>query len=374
MTLTADLINQACDRFVRETDRYTKMTRTVEDLCLKYFLEDSALQANITARTKSLYSFRKKLTKLMRGKDKDEWKTCEDVFQGLSDFSGVRISLYSDRDLEAVHVGLGKLFDFTSDDVDVKDKFLGADPASCRFYKATHYQVRLKPSLITNSGKLSNLADLSCEIQVCTMMNHVWNEIEHDIGYKPRGTMSLEEKQLLRRLGILTREGDEIINALITAHRKRSAKEDTLDDPTAFPDVIAELFGLRRVTFRENIGSLASVLAVLKINKISRLQGIFAEIIAKKGVKDFTALWLLAQREIKRFNTFLRKNGYEQYQLEPNNSADPALFLLYEELSDKILQKLPAGRGKGRPQKIRSIASRYEEYLKYNAAKNQRRN
>lgn len=373
MPLTIDIINEACDRFVRETDRYTKMTRTVEDLCLKYFLEDSALQANITARTKSLYSFRKKLTKLMKGKDKQAWSNCEDVFNGLSDFSGVRISLYSNRDLEAVHAGLQKLFDFTSDDVDVKDKFFESEPMGCRFYKATHYQVSLKAGLLTTSAKLANLTDLTCEIQVCTMMNHVWNEIEHDIGYKPRGSMSLDEKQLLRRLGLLTREGDEVIDALITAHRKRSAKEDALDDPTALPEVLAELFGLRRVTFRENIGSLADLLGALKINKISRLQRIFADIIAKKRVKDFTALWHLAQREIRKFNTFLRKNGYEQYQLEPNNSADPALILLYEELSGKILQKLPAGRGKGRPQKIRSLASRYEEYLTFKAKKKQGR-
>lgn len=360
MGLTRDIINDACNRFEREVDRYTKMTRTVEDMCLKHFHEDSALQANITARTKSQYSFRKKLTKIMNNKEKNDWDTCDAVFRNLSDFSGVRIGLYSARDAESVDAGIKKIFHVI--DVDVKDKFKSSDPTSCRFYKATHYQIALKEEQIQGSRKLGNLGDLTCEIQVCTMMNHVWNEIEHDIGYKPRGTISLEERQLLRRLGILTREGDEIIDALISENRRRSAREDSLDDPTALPEIIAEIFGLQRVTFRDTIGSLADVLALLNINKISKLEKIIDSIRTKKKIKDRRALWSLAQQDIKKFNTFLRKNGHDQFELLPNNSADPALFLIYEELSTKILKKLPAGRGKGRPSKVRSLASRYAEY------------
>jgi len=295
----------------------------------------------------------------MNEKEKADWDTCDAVFQNLSDFSGVRIGLYSARDAESVDAGIRKIFNVI--DVDVKDKF-SSDPNNCRFYKATHYQIALKDEQIHGSRKLANLGDLTCEIQVCTMMNHVWNEIEHDIGYKPRGKISLEEKQLLRRLGILTREGDEIIDHLISENRKRYATEDSLDEPTALPEIIAEIFGLQRVTFRDTIGSLSDVLALLNINKISKLEKVIDSIKSKKKIKDRRALWSLAQRDIKKFNTFLRKNGYDQFELLPNNSADPALYLIYEELSNKILKKLPAGRGKGRPSKIRSLASRYSEY------------
>lgn len=360
MSLTPSVIEAACNRFEREQDRFIKMTRTVEAHCLQYFLEDSAVQANITARTKSLYSFRKKLYRLMNKGQKTSWSSENDVFENLTDFSGVRIALYSGEDLQSVAAGLKRIFQI----IDVQDHDKKRDLNDpCKYYKAIHYQVVLKESDLASSPKLRNLDGLSCEIQVCTMMNHVWNEIEHDIGYKPSGEMGTEEREAMSQFGELTREGDKIINELLSHHRKRCAKQDRLDDPAALTDVLADIFSLKRITFRENTGSLFETLHLLGIKKISKLQKAFDAAANQGGLGDMRALWRKAQGDINRFNTFLRKHDHEQYCLDSRNSADPALFILLSALYPKILNKLPAGRGQGRPYKIRSLASRYKEYI-----------
>ena len=47
-------------------------------------------------------------------------------------------------------------------------------------------------------GTYANVSDVPCEVQVCSMMSHVWNEIEHDLGYT-----RLEEEARIGKAGSL---------------------------------------------------------------------------------------------------------------------------------------------------------------------------
>jgi hypothetical protein len=72
------------------------------------------------------------------------------------------------------------------------------------------------------AGNYDNLRGASCEVQVCSMMAHVWNEIEHDIGYKPDGGgPDPAERGLLEALGHLSRSGDAMITRLLEANQQR---------------------------------------------------------------------------------------------------------------------------------------------------------
>ena len=48
------------------------------------------------------------------------------------------------------------------------------------FYRATHVEVFLPPSDVV--GTYANVADVPCEIQICSMMAHVWNEVDTTLG------------------------------------------------------------------------------------------------------------------------------------------------------------------------------------------------
>jgi hypothetical protein len=56
MPLGSDAIQQVIERYSRERDRYRKLTRVVEKLCVSRSIESYGVLANITARTKSLAS------------------------------------------------------------------------------------------------------------------------------------------------------------------------------------------------------------------------------------------------------------------------------------------------------------------------------
>lgn len=359
MPLTPELIEDASDRYIRERDRYVKLTRVVEDLCIRNFIEDRGLRVNITARTKSAYSFRNKLYRFMDNKGKAHWEGQDQIFQELSDFSGVRIALYSSTDAEEIVQGIRKIFHFVGEP-DVKDKLDSMSPTPS-FYKATHCQVALRELL--TEGENENLSGLSCEIQICTMMEHVWNEIEHDIGYKPTGSLSAGEKEALRELGQLTRDGDRVIEKLLAAHEKRLAHEDRIGDEVALVNLLTEIFAIKRVTFRGNIGGLFETLRELGIRKGSQLKRIFNPAQKNMSAAEYRKLWKSAQAQIGAFNRFLVKNDQASFQLCERNSADPALFLVLSKNYTRILKNFNAGRGKGRPRKIRSLASRYKEFV-----------
>lgn len=99
------------------------------------------------------------------------------------------------------------------------------DPAKRdNYYRATHIEACLPPTDLV--GTYANVARVPCEIQVCSMMAHVWNEIEHDLGYKPfAGSLSPFERDQLKHLGMMVRTADGIISQLLAATDQRLGAE-----------------------------------------------------------------------------------------------------------------------------------------------------
>ncbi len=355
MPISTQLIREATLRYYRERDRYEKLTRMVEDRCVRELIEGSGLRVNITARTKRLDSLEGKLKRFKRRDEKIDWNEVEDVFNNLSDFSGVRIIYYDPLDRPAILEILRK--SFRVNDVDEKDR-QQADPTN--FYAATHLSVSPKEDVLATDYE--NIRDLQAEIQVCSLMAHVWNEVDHDIGYKPSGSLSDEEIGLLCELGRLKLEGDEIIRKLMVKYQDRLAAEDLITDSAGLASMLQEHFGIGRLTFNGNPGALLPALQQLDIttgNELKRAMGT-----GRLGAsrQSLNRLWKDAQGEIKRFNKYLTKNGKENLALSATNSADPGLMLLLRNSFRKILRELPAGRGQGRPAKIRSLASAYKDF------------
>ena len=95
--------------------------------------------------------------------------------------------------------------------VEVKDK-----TGFARHYRAIHVQAGLREDWLT--GDAAALRGMSCEIQVCSLLAHVYNEVEHDLQYKQlHGSLSARERELLEELGQLTLRGDSTIDTLLQA-------------------------------------------------------------------------------------------------------------------------------------------------------------
>ena len=363
MSLTNEVISNATERYNRERDRYLKLTRLVEDICHHEIKSKRSIQAQISSRTKHPASFEKKLYRFAKDPKKESWSEIDDIFDNMGDLVGVRIALYSQRDQEDVIQALIDRFVGPSVATDGSDVYVLIEKkdkhttGSANFYRATHCQVYLQSHDLI--GDNQNLVGLGCEVQVCSMMAHVWNEVEHDIGYKPTGNIGGVEQDYLRQLGELIRQGDKIIDNLLEANEERvnttlqsvDGADVELTDELAVRRALCGIFGIKRVTFKS--GALYQELVRLNLTNYLRLKSVLG------GSND----WVLAQQEIPLFNTFLRKAGEEEFQLEATKSTDPALWIILKKMHGEILKQFPAGRGKGKPRRIRSLAYRYQKYI-----------
>jgi ppGpp synthetase/RelA/SpoT-type nucleotidyltranferase len=359
MPISEKVIQAAAARYDRERDRYIKLAARVADICRANIAEGHAIRAQITSRTKTVRSFEGKLRRFAKRTDKN-FATVDDVFEGIGDFAGVRVATYGPEDEPRVAEAIRELFvgpDGGAVVIDLKDKL---DPARAQFYRSTHCQVYLRDEELV--GDYANLRGASCEVQICSMMAHVWNEIEHDIGYKPEGGGPGDaERGLLEVLGHLTRSGDAAITQLLAANEARmTAQTGDFTDVHEFVARFRPVFPDADLSV--NAGQAFDEAMLLGLSSLEKIE-------AALGRDGLDAD--IAARRIAEFNRFLEAAGAPELALNPG-SSDLLLIGLLDSFSNEIEANHAVDRTSGRPGRIDKIVRRFREYQE--AAPDGRRN
>lgn len=348
MPISDKVIVDAVARYDRERDRYIKLAARVADICRSNIVEGNAIRAQVTSRTKTVRSFEGKLRRFAKRADKN-FTTVDDVFSQVGDFAGVRVATYRPEDEAKVANEIATLFagpDGGKVEIDLKDKL---SPADCLFYRATHCQVALRDEELV--GDYGNLRGASCEIQICSMMAHVWNEIEHDIGYKPEGGGPGEaEKGLLETLGHLTRSGDAAITRLLAANYERLTAQT--GDFTDVHDFVARL----RTFFPDadlsvNAGQAFDEAQLLGLNSVEKI---------KATLGDDSLDAKVGRARISQFNEFMIKAGYPQRMNAA--SADLIIIAMLHKCSEQIKANHPSEGSKSLPVRIYNLALQFREF------------
>ena len=350
MPISDAVILEAVARYDRERDRYLKLASRVADLCHGAIVEDNAIRAHITSRTKTLKSFEGKLRRFARRADKN-FATIDDVFAQIGDFAGVRIATYRPEDEPRVAEAISSLFcgiDGGDIEIDLKNKL---EPSAGQFYRATHCQVHLTETDLI--GNYENLRGASCEIQICSMMSHVWNEIEHDIGYKPEGEGPSEtELGLLETLGHLTRAGDAVITRLLAANIARMTLQ-TGD----FADVHDFAARLRphfpSADLSVNAGPAYEASSILNLTSADKIDHATAG--AAFDIQK-------ADASILEFNVYLENSGLSELGLN-RGSADLALIALLRIGAPQIVDVLGQNGRPSRNGRLYALAQAYREFM-----------
>jgi ppGpp synthetase/RelA/SpoT-type nucleotidyltranferase len=355
--ISEKVISEAVARYQRERDRYIKLASRVADLCRTAIVEDNAIRAQVTSRTKTVRSFEGKLRRFARRPDKS-FATADEVFAEIGDFAGVRIATYRPEDEVRVAQEVAFLFcgsDNGPIDIDPKDKL---NPPKGQFYRATHCQVHLPEHELV--GNYDNLRGASCEIQICSMMAHVWNEIEHDIGYKPEGEGPSEaEVGLLESLGHLTRAGDATITRLLAANIARMTVQtgDFMD----IHDFVARL----RQFFPDadlsvNAGLAFDESEALGLRSVDRIR-------AELGEQALDPA--LAAERIDAFNAYLLSADLSEFSLNRVSADLYTIALLERFAADIVANHTHKGaHSKGRPSRMLGIARAYLDYQQQRAS------
>lgn len=359
MPFSPDLISPAVDRYRRERDRYVKLADRVSEICRNDICEQNAIRAQVTFRVKSIKSFEGKLRRFSTREDRN-YTDLDEIFAAISDLAGVRIAAYQFEDCEKLVEHLKQVFRGPDGEllIDKKDRHL---QDRSNFYRAIHAQVCLSEDELI--GTYDNVADISCEVQICTMIAHVWNEIEHDIGYKPElGGPSEDEKKLLDMLGHTVRQGDQQISMLLAAHAHRVSRQAKPTEPDSrtrpFRDVhdfvsrMQDYQNQAMPNFAKNSGQLFDLIEGLGLNTPIRLE---------EALDPFETVNL--RQEADQFASYLTEKGVPTL-VSDNASSDLILLRLFDKMLDDILElhKDRFGRGRGRPTRLYRLARYYNEW------------
>jgi ppGpp synthetase/RelA/SpoT-type nucleotidyltranferase len=157
-----------------ELDRYEKFTRSIAEV-LKECLEERHIKTqSISYRAKNPDEFERKAARPMPGSITAKYS---DPLAQITDKAGVRVITYFLR-------SVGEVADIIDDEFEVIENAVKASEEPDRFgYTSLHFLVkyRVSRSRLTEYRKFTGLV---AEIQVRTVLQHAWAEIEHDIQYK----------------------------------------------------------------------------------------------------------------------------------------------------------------------------------------------
>jgi ppGpp synthetase/RelA/SpoT-type nucleotidyltranferase len=349
VAIAEKVIADAVVRYGRERDRYLKLAARVADIASVDIVEKNTIRAQVTSRTKSVRSFEMKLDRFSKS-GKKSFANVDEVFEGIGDFAGVRIATYRPEDQELVQQEVCKVFRGLDGDPVMPDEKDVPDFKAARFYRAVHCQVCLPDEELV--GDYENLSDTSCEIQICSMMAHVWNEIEHDIAYKPAGSgPGGVEKGLLASLGHLTCSGDAIISRLLEATEIR-LREQT-GDFVDVHDFVARL--------RKELPALELSINAGVAFEIAQLVGLANPALVIDAAGTLKSDLPKAQARLAAFNQYLQDLGSSELQLN-GRSADVLTVALLDGKTAAVLKAIE-GRGSGRPSRAAGLAKRFQDFL-----------
>jgi len=166
-------IDEVIKKYVSEQmGTYRLLSEKTKEFLSSILRSKGIVPHSITSREKDPEKLRKKVVA--------EGGLYDSVSDNISDLAGVRIITYFPSDVDKIVPLIEK--EFKVDRKHSVDKRLCLDPAIFG-YASVHFVVELRPKLL----KLPEYAlfkEMKCEIQVRTILQHAWAEIEHDIVYK----------------------------------------------------------------------------------------------------------------------------------------------------------------------------------------------
>jgi len=132
---------------------------------------------SIEARTKSMESFERKIKRLLSLHRAS--RHAPDPLKMVTDMAGVRVITFFPKTVLNLDALIRERFRVIERD----DKTESREAPSSFGYRSIHYLVELPPGQL-ESQDLRWYQGLVAEIQVRTILQHAWAEIEHDIQYK----------------------------------------------------------------------------------------------------------------------------------------------------------------------------------------------
>lgn len=253
---------------------YKKLSQKVHAI-VEELLEESNITVHaITNRAKDVDSFKIKI----------ENPKYNDPLNQITDLSGIRIIAYVEDDLIPICKIIEETFDIDEHNSGDKSADLGVDKVG---YKSIHYIAKIKIDRL-KLPEYKKFQTLKFEIQVRTILQHAWAEIEHDRNYKFNGVLP---KEVTRRFKILagtlelidrefnqlSKDIDKISQSVTIAEKKNELSEISINTTTLkqfFSSKLKSIKGLISFDFNGYDDDIIEELHNFGINNLEDLEKI----------------------------------------------------------------------------------------------------
>lgn len=168
--------------------------------------------------------YRLKDPKHLEDKIKRKWEieqiNGENLFDKITDLAGVRILHLHQRQFLEIHKEIRKQIDLKEWYFSEQPKAYMWDPESEDFYRSLGLECKIKDSFYTSIHYLVQPREdshIKCEIQVRTLFEEIWGEIDHFLNY-PEQTESIACKEQIRVLAKLASTGTRLADSIFSSY------------------------------------------------------------------------------------------------------------------------------------------------------------
>lgn len=195
--------------------KYEAFSKTLASLIDNLMLTEDIKVHSVTYRVKDRGSLEKKL------KNKDKYNNIEDI----TDIVGLRIITHFSDEVDVIANLIEK--EFLVDKENTIDKRASLEPEKFG-YLSLHYVISLPDSRV-NLFEYKTFKGIKAEIQIRSILQHTWAEIEHDIGYKSSVEVpKVIKRQFSRLAGLLELADQEFLSIKTSLQKYQSTVEKTV--------------------------------------------------------------------------------------------------------------------------------------------------
>lgn len=208
-------ISAAIKWYRKNRPTYRSLASKVEAI-IKENLEQSKMQCHsVTSRGKGLKSFT----------DKAKSGKYADPINEIKDMAGIRVITYLESDVRKVADVIERLFDIDKAHSLDQSQLLGSDRLG---YKSVHYIAKFDKRRC-ELPEYKIYENLPFEIQIRSLLQHTWAEIEHDRNYKFSGKLpSKLERRFYLVAGMLEVADSEFVAIAEEIDKYKSGVSDEL--------------------------------------------------------------------------------------------------------------------------------------------------
>ncbi|WP_375750966.1 GTP pyrophosphokinase family protein [Vibrio sp. HN007] len=198
-------------KFHENKPKYESLCQEVQYILKQKLQQEDIEVAAVTARAKTQDSFCEKLYR----------KSYSDPFSEITDYAGARVVYLYSSDRPKIEALIESEFEV----IEKADK-VSSNEDDQFGYGALHYLIKLKSNY--NGARYEGINDLTCELQVRTILQDAWAVVAHHLSYKQESDVPRPLRRKLNALSGLFETADdqfEHIRSLRVQYHKKITKE-----------------------------------------------------------------------------------------------------------------------------------------------------